>query len=330
MAKANVVAEEASASVPGAQGVEAAVSHAGRGRRRRRAMERRGWPQRLLEAQHSLLRAYLAEGEGGRGLDRAMDRSGGAAHSEIVSGWCASTAVNVTAGRWERGTVRDASAASSAHLGELIRGRRALRVEIGAGSGDWLVAQASAEPDVGWVAVEPQLDRVHSLWCKVQLRCMANVHICATGAAAALGGPDALLPSECADEIHVRFPYPPPLELRALTCRSPPGGVFGGGSFLLDAMRTLRVGGRLRLITNEASWCAFMLAQVARLHQTTSDSARTLRPLPGFEAGFRHAAAAPATDDGMDDSDHGDASASFFDVVRPGERWELAYEVVGN
>ena len=226
--------------------------------------------------------------------------------------------------------MRDASAASSAHLGALIRGRRALRVEIGAGSGDWLVAQASAEPDVGWVAVEPQLDRVHSLWCKVQLRCMANVHICATGAAAALGGPDALLPSECADEIHVRFPYPPPLELRALTCRSPPGGVFGGGSFLLDAMRTLRVGGRLRLITNEASWCAFMLAQVARLHQTTSDSARTLRPLPGFEAGFRHAAAAPATDDGMDDSDHGDASASFFDVVRPGERWELAYEVVGN
>ena len=63
MAKANVVAEEASASVPGAQGVEAAVSHAGRGRRRRRAMERRGWPQRLLEAQHSLLRAYLAEGK---------------------------------------------------------------------------------------------------------------------------------------------------------------------------------------------------------------------------------------------------------------------------
>ena len=182
---------------------------------------------------------------------------------------------------------------------------------------------------MAWVAVEPQRDRVHAIWCKLQLRGLANVHICAMGAAEALGHHGSALRPCSVDEIHLRFPYPPPLELSALTAATPPPSVFGSGSFLSDALRTLRVGGKLRMVTNEASWCLFMLAQVA----ADRDARRLLRPLPGFQEGFAHrkvrdARDAAANGDDHRHVDHGrDASASFFDVVTPGERWELAYEV---
>ena len=178
----------------------------------------------------------------------------GAAQSEIVSGW------------WDDeagGGSSNGSAASMGHLRTLIQSKRSLCVEIGAGAGDWLVARAAEDPEVAWVAVEPQRDRVHAIWCKLQLRGLANVHICAMGAAEALGHHGSALRPCSVDEIHLRFPYPPPLELSALTAATPPPGVFGSGSFLSDALRTLRVGGKLRMVTNEASWCLFMLAQVA-------------------------------------------------------------------
>jgi SAM-dependent methyltransferase len=175
-------------------------------------------------------------------------------------------------------------------------------VEIGAGAGEWLVAQAAAHRSTAWVAIEPQLDRVHQLWCKVQLqRLEANVHICAADAAAAL----KLLPAATADAVYLRYPYPPPLELRDLTAPSPPRGIFLAASLLTDALRVLRPGGELHFVTNEPACCALLLALV-HAHPAGAQ----LRSEHG-EAGFARSLEAP----GPHGSSSGSGSSSFFDAV---------------
>jgi tRNA G46 methylase TrmB len=220
-------------------------------------LKRRGVPSEALRAQHSLVAHFVAAGSSS---DHGLER--GAMHSRFVS-----LPGSVYSGHGS-GSGGVASAARE-HLHRLVHSGRRVCVEVGAGSGDWLVAQAVAHPDVAWVAVEPQLDRVHQLWSKVALRQLANVHVCATIAEDVLGGSapsrsstEGWLPAQSVDAVHLRFPYPPPLELKDLEAAVPPTrGVLGGGAFLDGVLRVLRSQtGQLHVVTSEQAYCALMLA----------------------------------------------------------------------
>ena len=200
-------------------------------------------------------------------------------------------AANATAANADA-TAADATAAD-VRLRELLSRSSRVCVEVGAGAGEWLVAQAAAHRGAAWVAIEPQLDRVHQLSCKVQLRRLNNVHICAAEAATAL----KLLPAAAVDAVHLRFPYPPPLELRDLTADTPPGGGFLAASLITDLLRALKPGGELHLVTNEPACCVLLLALV-QAHPASAQ----LRSEHG-EAGFARSLEAPGP--------HG----SFFDAV---------------
>ena len=293
-------------------------------------MPRRGVPLGLLEAQRAMLTRFVAEGGVEGGVEGGGLGSGphagavarGSHRSDMVSmlRGCSDTvsrpAHAIDAGNPDAnadanadGAAADANidgaAAADDRLRQLVSRSSRVCVEIGAGAGEWLVAQAAAHRDTAWIAIEPQLDRVHQLWCKVQLQRLGNVHICAADAAAAL----KLLPAAAVDAVHLRYPYPPPLELRDLTAPSPPSGIFLAASLLTDALRALRPGGELCFVTNEPACCALLLALVH-----AHPAAAQLRSQHG-EAGFARILEAPRGPRGSSSKGSSMGSSSFFDAV---------------
>ena len=223
-----------------------------------RRLQRRGTPRSVLTAQQALIGRYVS------GKDEPSIVTGGAAHSPSVS--------------WPFAN-RAAAAASAAHLLDLLHGRRRICVEVGAGAGEWLVAQAKAHPEVAWVGIEPQLDRVHHIWCHLQLHRLHNVHVCASEASGVFAHG---LPAASVDAVHVRFPYPPPMELSEIIGPSPPDGALGGDTFLDDVIRVVRPGGALRVLTNDAVYCAWLLVRIHR-HPQARRRLRSLHGQDGFE-----------------------------------------------
>ena len=217
-------------------------SHAAEADGAPRLLPRRGTPASVLHARQRLVASFVAEG----GAERRPGSRVALAHSELVS--------------WP-GSRREQALSSAAHLRSLVQGQRRVCVEIGAGSGEWLVAQAAADASTSWVAVEPQLDRVHRMWSQVQLQSLTNVHICATDAHTVLR---TMLPPAAADDIYLRFPFPPSVELSDLLADAPPEHALVGSGFVTDAEHALRVGGTLHAVTNEPTCCALLLALLAR------------------------------------------------------------------
>ena len=109
--------------------------------------------------------------------------------------------------------------------------------------------------------------------------------------------------------MHLRYPYPPPLELRDLTAPSPPSGIFLAASLLTDALRALRPGGELCFVTNEPACCALLLALVH-----AHPAAAQLRSQHG-EAGFARILETPRGPRGSSSKGSSMGSSSFFDAV---------------
>ena len=261
-----------------------------------RQLPRRGMPSRQLRARHAQLSKFVADG--GHTVPGAVP-TGGAARSAQVS--------------WPGGNAASA-AASATHLEELIRSRERLCVEVGAGAGDWLVLQAASDPSVAWVAIEPQLDRVHQLWCQLRLHGLTNVHVCAADADTVLGW---VLPSASIDAVHLRFPHAPKMELQQLLVPSaPPTFALGGARFLDNVLRVLRPSGVLHVVTNEAAYCAWLLAFIAQ----HSRSPR-FRSMHDREGGFIKA---PML---LEDSGQS-FSESTFDPRGSQDCYRLAYKTV--
>ena len=84
-----------------------------------------------------------------------------------------------------------------------------VKVEVGAGTGDWVVLQAAAEPQTRWVALELRCDRACLILAKAAMQGVHNLEVIAGDAACALRG---ALPSRGVAEVHVHFPQPPPSE----------------------------------------------------------------------------------------------------------------------
>ena len=81
-----------------------------------------------------------------------------------------------------------------------------INLEIGAGAGEWAIAQATHDPQSNWITMELRHDRVYETFLKAIYARLENVCI--------LGG-DALtlLPrhfaAECIDRAFVNYPEPP-------------------------------------------------------------------------------------------------------------------------
>jgi len=283
---------------------------------------RRGVPMRWLRAEHAMVARFVAEGggvqeegEAAEGAEQWSSSEGGTSGSStaLMSSSISSPFRRSPLVSWPR-ELEGWTATDRLH--HLLTSKAATRVEVGAGSGDWLVAQAAAQPDVAWVAIEPQVDRVYHIWSKVQMHRLSNVHICATDATDVLRREGGLMKHIIGslDAIYLRFPFPPSLELRDLARTSPSPDALLNGAFLADAARVLRPLGSLQILTDEPACCALMLA-ILQTHPAGS----AFRSVHGRD-GFAKSGPTPAT--ALDDS--------FFDAVladrgrrQAHERYEL-------
>ncbi|KAF4739723.1 hypothetical protein FOZ63_003023, partial [Perkinsus olseni] len=83
---------------------------------------------------------------------------------------------------------------------------RGICLEVGSGSGDWILSRAKRDWSQQWVASEFKFDRCASIRQKCLLEGPRNVHIVGGDARECL---PMLLPSSCVSEVHINFPEPP-------------------------------------------------------------------------------------------------------------------------
>ena len=123
---------------------------------------------------------------------------------------------------------------------------RPVKLEVGAGTGDWVVKQAEAERNAAnWVAVELRCDRSLMIHAKGAMRRLHNLAVLAGDAHGILR--DAL-PSRGVAEVHVNFPQPPQWEGSEAH--------LVNLEFLREAHRCLVPGGAFLLTTDNERLCA--------------------------------------------------------------------------
>ena len=123
---------------------------------------------------------------------------------------------------------------------------RPVKLEVGAGTGDWVVKQAEAERNAAnWVAVELRCDRSLMIHAKGAMRRLHNLAVLAGDAHGILR--DAL-PSRGVAEVHVNFPQPPQWEGSEAH--------LVNMEFLREAHRCLVPGGAFLLTTDNERLCA--------------------------------------------------------------------------
>lgn len=145
-----------------------------------------------------------------------------------------------------------ASAAAAAPPPPRASAGASVKVEVGSGTGDWVVLQAAAEPQTRWVALELRCDRACLILAKAAMQGLQNLEVIAGDAASALSG---ALPSRGVEEVHVHFPQPPPTETSERHMLN--------HDFLAAAHRVLRPGGSLALTTDDERFCARFAADLA-------------------------------------------------------------------
>lgn len=126
-----------------------------------------------------------------------------------------------------------------------------VHVEYCSGNGDWIAQKAAENPDVNWVAIEKQFDRVRKIWAKLKNRNLKNLLIlCGEGIAAT----SHFLPTESVEEIYVNFPDPwPKARHEKNRLVSPP--------FLKQAERILKNEGGVTLVTDDVGYCEWTIKQ---------------------------------------------------------------------
>ena len=144
-------------------------------------------------------------------------------------------------------------------------GRLPVKLEICAGFGEWVVAQAKAERGVAnWAALELRYDRCHSIFSRMVFEGCENLAILGGDAAQILPvkGSGHIRP-DSVDHVFVNFPEPPQTDmhhgaesqLHLLTAE-----------FFRAIHRVLRTGGRLTILHDEYRYCCLLARTVAALN----------------------------------------------------------------
>ncbi len=126
-------------------------------------------------------------------------------------------------------------------------------LEIGFGGGEHLLAQASANPDVGMIGCEPFINGVAGLLAQADARGIRNIRVHPDDARDLLD----VLPDGALDRVFILFPDPWPKtrhhRRRIVTMET------------LDALaRVMKRGAELRLATDHTDYGHWMLAHIQR------------------------------------------------------------------
>mgnify|MGYP006420589115 CR=1 FL=1 len=142
---------------------------------------------------------------------------------------------------------------------------RAIWLEIGFGAGEHLIAQAQANPDVGFIGAEVFQDGVAKMLRRLEQAQIDNVRLYQDDARALL----AALPDATLERTFTLFPDPWPKtrhHKRRLVQQA----------YLDDVARVLRDGGELRLATDDPSYQRWMAIELTR-HPAFEWTARSPR-----------------------------------------------------
>ena len=152
--------------------------------------------------------------------------------------------------------------------------RTKIKLEICSGTGDWVCAQASADTDAHWVALELRHDRVYNTLTNAIIEGIPNLSLLRGDAMRILPH----IPDGSVHGLFVNYPEPPQKTGRS----EESGGAVSEGAHLLDEAffrsvgRVLTSKGSLTILTDNL-WYAKLLVQV--IAETTAESGlRSLSP----------------------------------------------------
>lgn len=133
---------------------------------------------------------------------------------------------------------------------------KAFRLEIGFGGGEHLAAMAKAEPEVGFIGVEPFLNGVAKLLALIESENLQNIRLLRGD------GRDVLeaLPDGALDRIYLLYPDPWP-KRRQRKRR------IVDIAFLESAARAIRPGGEFRFATDIDDYAGWTLARMPEIPQ---------------------------------------------------------------
>lgn len=149
-----------------------------------------------------------------------------------------------------------------------------VRLEIGFGGGEHLLAAARAEPEIGFIGCEPFVNGVAKLLAVAEAEGIANIRIWDRDATELL----ARLPDAAIERAHLLFPDPWP-KRRQRKRR------FVSDTNLAALARVLRPGGELRFATDIDDYAGWALARVLRAPDfdwVAASAADWSRPWPGW------------------------------------------------
>jgi len=149
-----------------------------------------------------------------------------------------------------------------------------LRVEIGFGGGEHLVAAAAAEPDVGFIGCEPFVNGMARLLAKIEAQGLSNIRLYRGDAGEVLDW----LPAQSLGRVYLFYPDPWPKRRqrkRRFVC----------ADNIARLARVLRTSAELRFATDIDDYAGWTLARLradANFSWAAQGAADWLAPWPGW------------------------------------------------
>ena len=135
----------------------------------------------------------------------------------------------------------------------LFEGVAGVRLEIGFGAGEHLLAQAEAHPDLGFIGCEPFLNGMASLLAELKRRRLSNIRVLMGDARDLLD----CLGKNSLDRVYILFPDPWPKKRHAKRRIISP-------QTLDQLAKVMRPGAHLHVATDIADYCRWTLAHIQR------------------------------------------------------------------
>jgi tRNA (guanine-N7-)-methyltransferase len=169
----------------------------------------------------------------------------------------------------------DISMPAPDHLAELFEGEiEHIRLEIGFGGGEHLIAEAQAFPHIGFIGCEPYVNGMAKILSRIEAHNIGNIRLYAGDAAELL----AWAPPQSLQRIDLIHPDPWP-KRRHWKRR------FVQDATVKAMARIIRQGGEFRFVSDIDGYCAWTLAHLLRspdFFWTAERAADWRRPWDGY------------------------------------------------
>jgi tRNA (guanine-N7-)-methyltransferase len=163
---------------------------------------------------------------------------------------------------------------------DAVFGRKApLEVEIGFGTGEYLVRLAAADPQSNFVGIEENVERIHKTLRKIELAKIENVRLMHVDARLAF---ERFFPSKTIARIHCLFPCPWPRKNQVKH------RLFSK-TFLMLLNNRLVPSGGIHLVTDHAAYASWVKRQLPQTGFTSKSKTIAPRFDTKFERKWREA-----------------------------------------